>query len=409
MSKGIIKSISAVFILFVLIASSALAQKPQVNILMVSVDFDAQTMTITGENFNIGPNPTTASLGGFGNLNIISNDSSTIVAELPPGISAGDYTLFVSSGPGPKKNDQQSITIGAQGPEGEMGDPGTPGDPGDQGDQGPQGPQGGQGPQGPAGPQGATGPQGADGADGVDGADGADGTDGADGADGMNGMDGADGADGALANLTCATNQIAKFDGADWVCADMFRTSTAIDFFTKLVFATSARYDGDLVAEAIANFPNCSGVTAGLDAADCICQEHADSVGLTGLYAAWLANDSGSPSTRFVQSTTQPYVTVDGRLVANDWADLIDGSIANPINIDENEIPLLSTAVVVWSHVATSGATDSGAVNDCREWAEDGSFAFGGVGSWSATNGTWTDTNFLSNCSTPLSLYCFEQ
>ncbi len=54
MSKGILKSLCAVFILSVLIASSALAQKPQVNILTVSVDFDAQTMTITGENFNIG-------------------------------------------------------------------------------------------------------------------------------------------------------------------------------------------------------------------------------------------------------------------------------------------------------------------------------------------------------------------
>ncbi len=149
MRRELTKSVCAVFILSILIASSALAQKPQVNILTVSVDFDAQTMTITGENFNIGPNPTTASLGGFGNLNIISNDGSTIVAELPPGISAGDYTLFVSSGPGPKKNDQQSITIGAQGPEGEMGDPGDPGD------QGPQGPQGGQGLQGPQGPTGS--------------------------------------------------------------------------------------------------------------------------------------------------------------------------------------------------------------------------------------------------------------
>ena len=93
-----------------------MAQKPQVTINEVMVDFDSQSISIMGENFDIGPNPTTASLGGFGNLNIISNDGSTIVAELPPGISAGDYTLFVSSGPGPKKNDQQSITNGQNNP-----------------------------------------------------------------------------------------------------------------------------------------------------------------------------------------------------------------------------------------------------------------------------------------------------
>lgn len=166
MNKEILKSTVAVFVLFAfmtMITTGALAQKPEVNIQTVSVDFDTGQMTITGENFNIGPNPTTASLGGFGNLNIISNNGSTIVAELPDGIPSGDYTLAVSSGPGQRKNDQQSITIGAQGPEGDMGDPGTPGDPGDQGDQGdqgPQGPTGATGPQGPQGPSGATGPQG---------------------------------------------------------------------------------------------------------------------------------------------------------------------------------------------------------------------------------------------------------
>ena len=223
MRREIIKSIGAVFILSIMIASSALAQKPQVNILAVSVDFDAQTMTINGENFNIGPNPTTASLGGFGNLNIISNDGSTIVAELPPGISAGDYTLFVSSGPGPKKNDQQSITIGAQGPEGDMGDPGTPGDPGDQG---PQGPQGGQGPQGPQGPTGATGPQGPIGLTGPAGQDGTNGVDGTDGLDGLscwdtngNGIGDPDediNTDGNYDTLDCIGPQgVAGVDGQD--------------------------------------------------------------------------------------------------------------------------------------------------------------------------------------------------
>jgi len=165
MSNGIIKSISAVFILSILIASHAFAAQPKVTIAEVMVDFDSQTISIMGENFDIGPNPTTVSLGGLSNLNITTNTSTQLVVDLPVGIPEGVYTLAVSSGPGQRKNDQQSLTVGAQGPQGDMGDQGDPG---------------------PAG---------------------------ADGADGMDGMDGADGADGALANLTCAVSQIAKFDG----------------------------------------------------------------------------------------------------------------------------------------------------------------------------------------------------
>jgi IPT/TIG domain len=118
----IIKSISAVFILSILIASNSFAAQPQVTINEVMVDFNSQSISIMGENFDIGPNSTTVSLGGFGNLNITINSSNLLVADLPNGISPGDYLLSVSSGPGPRKNAEESITIGAQGPQGDVGD-----------------------------------------------------------------------------------------------------------------------------------------------------------------------------------------------------------------------------------------------------------------------------------------------
>ncbi|MCH7950694.1 MAG: hypothetical protein IH875_09505 [Candidatus Dadabacteria bacterium] len=133
MSTKIIKSISAVFILSILIASHALAAQPQVTINGVMVDFDNQTISISGENFDIRPNPTTVSLSGFGNLNIVSNTGDMLVVDFPAGgIPEGDYTLAVSSGPGARKNDEVPLTVGAQGPQGDMGDQG------DQGDQGAQ-------------------------------------------------------------------------------------------------------------------------------------------------------------------------------------------------------------------------------------------------------------------------------
>ena len=198
MRRELTKSVCAVFILSILIATSAFAQKPQVKILSVSVDFATETISITGENFNIGPNPTTVSLGGFENLNILSNDGKMIVVDFPAGdIPSGDYTLFVSSGPGPKKNDQQSITIGAQGPEGEMGDPGTPGNPGAQGPQGPTGATGPQGPVGPQGAQGNPGPKGDTGATGPKGDKGDTGDTGAQGDTGPKGDTGDTGATGS--------------------------------------------------------------------------------------------------------------------------------------------------------------------------------------------------------------------
>ena len=102
--KGILKSVCAIT-LFLLIASGALAQKPEVNITSVSVDFDNGTMTIMGEDFNIGPDPTMVSLGGT-NLNIVSNDGNTIVVELPENLPPGEYDLLVKSGSKPLVNEQ---------------------------------------------------------------------------------------------------------------------------------------------------------------------------------------------------------------------------------------------------------------------------------------------------------------
>jgi hypothetical protein len=133
------------------------AAQPEVTITEVFVDYDSGLIEISGENFNLGPNDLVVTLGNFGSLNIITHEPDFIVVEFPESeIPPGDFLLKVSSGPGPRKNDQQTVTFGAQGPQGEMGDPGEEGPEGPQGNpgtQGPQGPQGEPGPEGPAGPQ----------------------------------------------------------------------------------------------------------------------------------------------------------------------------------------------------------------------------------------------------------------
>jgi len=150
--------------LLLVISSQAFAQQLEVNITEVFVDFDTMTIQIMGENFDLGPNPLTVTLGNFGSLNIIAADANMIVVDFPVGgLPEGDYLLTVFSGPGPRKNADHIVTVGATGPEGPEGGTGPVGPAGPQGPvgaTGPQGDTGATGPQGVEGPQGPQGPQG---------------------------------------------------------------------------------------------------------------------------------------------------------------------------------------------------------------------------------------------------------
>ena len=112
---------------------------------------------------------------------------------------------------------------------------------------------------------------------------------------------------GVNAGATCPSGQ-ACVDGS---CELLART--------KIVFVSSVTHD--------ANF-------GGLAGADAFCQGLADAAALPGTYMAWLSDDSGSPSSRFAQSS-EAYVLVDGTVVAHDWADLTDGDLQHPINVSE--------------------------------------------------------------------------
>ena len=76
------------------------------------------------------------------------------------------------------------------------------------------------------------------------------------------------------------------------------------------------------------------GNLGGLAGADSKCQARADAAGLGGSWNAWLSDDAESASSRITRSSG-PYTRVDGVLVANNWDDLTDGSLQNPLSIDE--------------------------------------------------------------------------
>ncbi len=145
------------------------------------------------------------------------------------------------------------------------------------------------------------------------------------------------------------------------------------------------------------------GALGGLTGADDECQAMADAEDLGGTWLAWLSDSTGSPSTRFVQSSL-PYVRIDGQQVAADWADLTDGALDNAIDVDQSGATIDPEGnVMVWTGTSPDGTQYAG---NCNLWADMATGGFWGVATasdtmWSAGSG--------QACSNEAHLYCFEQ
>jgi cysteine-rich repeat protein len=164
----------------------------------------------------------------------------------------------------------------------------------------------------------------------------------------------------------------------------------------RLVFATSTTHDGDL---------------GGLDGADAICQTRADAANLSGTYMAWISTDQGSPSSRFVQSTV-PYHTPDGIKVVDSWADLIDGTLDNPINRTESGGASVNAVAQcgATNRTARTGTTNDGmpTVDTCNNFASNSNADSGTIGRTTGSNATWSD-GCTAGCDEAAAIYCFQQ
>jgi hypothetical protein len=181
-----------------------------------------------------------------------------------------------------------------------------------------------------------------------------------------------------------------------------------------IMFVTSTKHDGNL---------------GGLVGADGICNARASAAGLVGEYQAWLCDGSIGPRSRSSHSSV-PYLTTDGGLIAKNWADLTDGSLARPINRDESGVqvsPVLDA--LPWSYVRADGECDDAVYIspgsgpcpafqrcklNCAEpfragWTSASPLAQGGKGDVNLSNGFWTD-GVTGLCSVPKErIYCIEQ
>ena len=145
------------------------------------------------------------------------------------------------------------------------------------------------------------------------------------------------------------------------------------------------------------------------------CQALANDAGLNGIYKAWISDATNSPSTNFEsfnQDTTDiPFRLVDGTIIADNWADLLSGSLKHPIDMNERgrrEWPGPTTCV--WTNTRTSG-TRAITSADCKSWRSSNSGTAAEIGEISATNSLWTgpNINLRAFCSAQCRLYCFQQ
>jgi hypothetical protein len=174
----------------------------------------------------------------------------------------------------------------------------------------------------------------------------------------------------------------------------------------KVIFITSMAGEGKLITWLAA----CSGRSTGLEAADCICQEHAKRWGnLSGTYRAWLSDSSHSAAARLAHSS-EPYVNRRGEVVAADWASLATLQCTDVLGYDEAGEP---TSGLLWTGSQPSG--DAGTEYEtCREWNSSGAGATGLAGSATVDAyranfpGCWSAWG-LRACDDQNRLACFEQ
>jgi hypothetical protein len=142
----------------------------------------------------------------------------------------------------------------------------------------------------------------------------------------------------------------------------------------------------------------------GPNGADTRCQMLATDAGLNGAWRAWISGNGSAPDDRFVKSNVAAYRLLDGTIVALNWNDLTDGTLAHAIDLDERGNRV--SGVEVWTGTRSNG--ESGGQKCAGFTAMAGETTRVGVSSI-FTDAGWTEV-YLQFCDrTDPRVYCFEQ
>ena len=185
------------------------------------------------------------------------------------------------------------------------------------------------------------------------------------------------------------------------------RTTSLAAVLLLVVFALAARTDVAAQISRVFVTSTTIGPQAafgGISVADAECNARANAASLGGTWMAWLSDSTTSPAARFIQFN-RPYTLVNGVMIANDWADLTDGSLLTGIGADEYGVTVSNAEV--WTATFPTGASQGG--SPCDDWTRNNSappYVYVGISghadsTWTTVYTQFCDRNFVH-------LYCFE-
>lgn len=185
--------------------------------------------------------------------------------------------------------------------------------------------------------------------------------------------------------------------GGDWAhcsacnlpCETLQACQAGVCIDARRVFVSSSVQAGDM---------------GGLEGADDICQGLADSERLGGSFQAYIRDAETTLVSRLEQATV-PYVRLDGVRIADDWGDLIDGSLQAPLYADEQREHHMELFDRAWTGLQPEGVPWE---SDCGGWTSTID-AEGAAGDVPSILPFWQANGLPHLCSSELRLYCIEQ
>jgi hypothetical protein len=194
----------------------------------------------------------------------------------------------------------------------------------------------------------------------------------------------------AAGDVRADTTVTAPADAGPETAADVAVDTGMCTICERLVFVTSTTYNGNL---------------GGLSGANALCQVRAAASTSAAVraktFAAWLGTPTDTALTTHVQGTGL-YKRTDGVVVAAGFADLVDGTLAAAISLDELGAPVTGA---VWTGVNLNGSSSA---STCDGWSSNAAGTIGQRGLVESVTKAWTDDT-TGTCDTSSRLYCIER
>lgn len=167
---------------------------------------------------------------------------------------------------------------------------------------------------------------------------------------------------------------------------------------TKLIFVTSQSYQGNFGGKVVANQS---------------CQSAASTAGLPGKYKAWLEPVLGTGGLfDFMYQSPVEYRTLDNHFsspskIADDWTDLISGTLDGPIIETELGTTADGGGAPGWTWTGLD-SDGTGTAYNCVGWSSNSSSDYGTCGRVSHTDSGWSNIGHCG-CNNSFALYCIQQ